>query len=225
MASILAGWTGTLDCKIYRHEPWLDPVSNQFPGAAIFVFWHEYMLVPCCLRRGTKLVLLASRSKDADWLIALGKAFEYDAVRGSSTRGGTQAVLKIVKQLKGKSLVITPDGPLGPRRVVSNGCIYLSSLLGLPIVPLACGYDRPWRIQNAWDKFAFPRVGSRVRMIMAKSILVPKKVDKDGVEEYRLMLENDLLNATYEAEEWAHSGSTKAGEQPMFPAKLASLQL
>lgn len=225
MATALAGWTETLDCKIYRYEPWLDPVSNKFPGAAIFVFWHEYMLVPCCMRRGTHLVLLASKHRDADWLISLAKAFEYDAVRGSSTKGGAQAVLKIVKQLRGKSLVITPDGPLGPRRVVSNGCIYLSSLLGIPIVPLACGYNKPWRIEGAWDKFALPRFGSRVRMIMGKSISVPKKVDKDGVEEYRARLEQELLAGTYEAEEWADSGSSRLGEQPMFAAKLASLHL
>ncbi len=225
MAASLTGWISTLDCRILRKEPWLDPVSSDFQGPAIYVFWHEYMLVPCCMRQGTNLVLLASKHKDADWLLGLAKAFGYDAVRGSTTSGGARAVLKIVKELQGKSLVITPDGPLGPRRIVSNGCVYLSSLLGIPIVPLACGYQKPWRIQRAWDKFALPRFGSRVRMIMDYSIEVPKKVTREEVESYRLMLEERLLASTLEAEEWANSGKTRAGEQPMFHAKLGSVKL
>ncbi len=225
IASSLVGWSQTLDAKILRHDPTLDPVSDQFTGPAIYVFWHEYMLVPCCMRRDTGLVLLASRHRDADWLIGLASGFGYDAVRGSTANGGAQAVLKIVKQLRGKSLVITPDGPLGPRRIASSGCIYLASLLGIPIVPLGCGYDSPWRFEKAWDCFAVPKPGSRVRSIMAEAIRVPKKISREEVESFRLAVESSLESATVQAEKWAQGGESIEGESPFFAAPAGTLTL
>lgn len=224
MAAGIVGWIQTLDSKIIRYDPLADPVVRGFKGPAIFVFWHEYMLVPCWARRGCDLVLLASRHRDADWLLGLASSFGYEAVRGSTSRGGAEAVLTIVRQLKGKSLVITPDGPLGPRRQVSSGCIYLSSLLGIPIVPLGCGYDRPWRFQRTWDQFACPRFGSRARIVLDHPIQAPKKLGKDGVEEYRQLVEQRLSNVTSIAEEWAIDGSTKAGEEPFYCARQESLE-
>lgn len=225
IASVLVGWSQTLDAKILRDDPSLDPISNRFSGPAIYVFWHEYMLVPCCMRRDTGLVLLASRHRDADWLIGLANGFGYDAVRGSTANGGAQAVLKIVKQLRGKSLVITPDGPLGPRRVASSGCIYLASLLGIPIVPLGCGYENPWRFQRAWDCFAIPKPGSRVRSIMGEAIRVPKKISRDEVEAMRGKVESDLEAVTLQAESWAQSGESIDSEAPFFAASAGTIHL
>jgi hypothetical protein len=36
----------------------------------------------------------------------------------------------------GVDLVVTPDGPKGPRQVVQIGVIHLAKATGLPIVPL-----------------------------------------------------------------------------------------
>ena len=57
-------------------------------------------------------------------------------------------------------LVITPDGPRGPRRQVQAGMVYLAARTGVPIVPVGIGYDRPWRTKS-WDRFAVPRPGVR----------------------------------------------------------------
>ena len=54
------------------------------------------------------------------------------------------------------NLTITPDGPRGPRRQLAQGPVYLASKLGMPIVAMGFGYDRPWRF-NSWDRFAIPR--------------------------------------------------------------------
>ena len=92
MAAGIVGWIQTLDSKILRYDPYADPVMRGFKGPAIFVFWHEYMLVPCWARRGCDLVLLASRHRDADWLLGLASSFGYEAVRGSTgCRGPTGA--------------------------------------------------------------------------------------------------------------------------------------
>ena len=86
------------------------------------------------------------------------------------------------------------------------GAVYLSSRLGLPLIPCGFGYDRPWRIERAWDKFAIPRPYSRARSITSKAIQVPPKLDRAALELWRLKVESMLECVTTQAEQWAESG-------------------
>ena len=112
-------------------------------------------------------------------------------------------------------LTITPDGPRGPRRRLAPGCVYLASKLGLPLVAMGFGYDRPWRVRSAWDQFAIPRPCSRARAIPSGEIFVPPDLDRNGLEHFRLKIENLLNRLTAEAESWAASGSRKLGQQKL----------
>src|SRR5207245_444117 len=42
-------------------------------------------------------------------------------------------------------LIVTPDGPRGPRRLMAEGPIFLASRLQMPIVCMGFAFDRPWR--------------------------------------------------------------------------------
>ena len=70
------------------------------------------------------------------------------------------------------NFTITPDGPRGPRRQLAQGSVYLASKLGIPIVPMGFGYDRPWRF-NSWDRFAIPRPYSRARAVVSPMMHIP----------------------------------------------------
>lgn len=224
MGAFIAGWMHTLDSRICFHDRSFDPASIGYRGPAIFVVWHEYLLLLFNARRDCGVVMLASQHRDADWLVALGGHFGFKPVRGSTNRGGAQAMLKIVRQLQGHDLVITPDGPRGPRRQVSNGCVYLSSLLEVPIIPIGCGYHRPWRYRRAWDQFAVPGIGSRVRAIVGAPIHVPKRISKEQVEEFRKQVELELTTITTEAEGWADQGESKDQELPLYPTTRNTLK-
>ena len=108
-------------------------------------------------------------------------------------------------------LTITPDGPRGPRRKLAVGPIYLASQLGLPIVPLGFGIDRPWRAKS-WDSFAVPKPFSQIRSIVGPEIHVPKNIERDDLEHYRQATETLLTDLTVESEQWAESGSRREGE-------------
>jgi lysophospholipid acyltransferase (LPLAT)-like uncharacterized protein len=125
-------------------------------------------------------------------------------VRGSTTRGG----VKVVRQMLGlrdTHLAITPDGPRGPRRRVQPGLIYLSSRLGLPIVPTGFAYQRPWRLKS-WDRFAVPRPFTRARCVTGDPVLVPADAERDLLEHYRVYVEQQLLAVSEQAEHWAEAG-------------------
>jgi lysophospholipid acyltransferase (LPLAT)-like uncharacterized protein len=111
-------------------------------------------------------------------------------------------------------LTITPDGPRGPRRKLSRGCLFLASKLQIPIVMLGLGYDRPWRAPT-WDKFAVPRLFSRARTIVSPEIYVPSQLDADTADRFADALETTMTRLCELAEDWAISGDLHVGESMM----------
>ena len=221
----IRAWMRTLDARIACYDPTMDPAVAGFNGPAIYVVWHEYLALPPCNRRGCDVTMLLSQHRDAHWLTEVINQFGFKTVRGSTSRGGVQAILKIRRSNLGTSLVITPDGPRGPRRELSSGCVFLAGLLGIPIVPLGCGFDRPWRNTGAWDKFAIPRPSSRARIVLGPAIQVPRKQSKEQIEEYRRYIESMLVAVTQEAETWAADGNKRVGERGFFPVPQGAIQL
>lgn len=201
----------TLDVRLTHYDRSVDPALPEFRGRSIYIFWHEYITFPISCWGNYDIAMLVSQHRDADWLIHAAEALRFQVVRGSSTRGGSQAIREL-KRLSGSlNLTITPDGPQGPRRQMALGPIYLSSRLGLPIVPVGFGYDRPWRF-NTWDAFALPRPFSRARAILGDRIVVPPRLDRDELEAFRQEVEWKLNRLTLEAEAWAEAGDGRVGE-------------
>jgi hypothetical protein len=138
----------------------------------------------------------------------------FDVVRGSTYRGSVAAVRELMRRGRRMHLTITPDGPRGPRRRMAQGPVYLSSRLGLPLVLMGLGYDRPWRLRT-WDRFAVPRLGTRARAVVSGRIHIPPNLDRDGIEHYRRRMERLLERLTREAEAWAEAGTGKQGQVPV----------
>jgi lysophospholipid acyltransferase (LPLAT)-like uncharacterized protein len=87
--------------------------------------------------RGQEAHILISRHRDGELIQRIVARFGFQAIRGSSTRGGALALRQLIRLGRsGVDLVVTPDGPKGPRQVVQPGVIQLARATGLPIVPL-----------------------------------------------------------------------------------------
>lgn len=209
--SLIRAWMATLDYRAYFYDPTVDPVHPANPGRMIYVFWHEYILLPIHMRGHCNLAMLLSRHHDADILYYLAHYLGFDTVRGSTRRGGASALMELIDKSRRMNLTITPDGPRGPRRQLAPGPVFLASKLGLPIVAMGLGLDRPWRLRS-WDRFAIPRPGSRARGLISPPIAVPPDLDRNGLEQFRLKVERMLNRLTVEAEAWAEAGTPKLGE-------------
>ncbi len=209
-------WMSTLSYRAARYDPTVDPADASFIGPAIYVFWHETIPLPIYMRPNCRLSMLLSQHQDAEVLSHVAHFAGLQVVRGSSNRGGTSALRTMIERGKGMSLAITPDGPRGPRRELAQGCIYLSSRLQIPIVPIAVGYDRPWRNRSSWDKFAFPRPFSRCRAILGPRLQMPPEIEKCDIEHYRLWVQQQLDQLTLLAEDWAERRCDVAGSERLF---------
>jgi lysophospholipid acyltransferase (LPLAT)-like uncharacterized protein len=213
-STLIRFWMDALDFKIALYDPAVDPASPECRGQKIYIFWHEYILFPISLRGHCNLAMLLSQHRDADILSRVAYHLGFEFVRGSTRRGGIVAIRELLRKSQRMHLAITPDGPRGPRRHLAPGAVYLASKLGLPLVAMGFGFDRPWRAPS-WDRFAIPRPLSRARAVIAPEVRLPADLDRDGIEHYRQEVERLLNRMTDEAEAWASSGTRKICQRPL----------
>lgn len=210
-ATSIRSWMSTLDYRAWYYDETIDP-ALPCAQSRIYLFWHEYILFPISLRGHCNLTMLISRHRDAEILGRAAHHLGFEVVRGSTTRGGVSALRSMLRSGVRRHLTITPDGPRGPRRVLAQGPVYLASKLGLPLVLLGFGYQRPWRL-GSWDRFALPRPWSRARVVASPEIHIPPDLDREGTEHYRRSIESFLNRLTAEAESWAAAGTRKSAER------------
>jgi hypothetical protein len=122
----------------------------------ILAFWHDQLLMMVKGYRGPGAKILISASEDGELIARTMVRFGQGAVRGSSTRGG-RAAFKALLQLSREpvDLVLTPDGPKGPRHTVKEGVVQLARLSGRPVIPMAFACSRGHRFAS-WDRFLLP---------------------------------------------------------------------
>ena len=146
MALVTVGG-GTVDTLMQKGTP------------IIIAFWHGRQLMMPLVYRGTSASILISQHRDGQMIANIMKKFGFHAIRGSSTRGGMQALRQlVVAGRRGQDLVITPDGPRGPACHVQMGVLSLAKITGFPIVPLtfACSKKKSFR---AGMGFKYPSRG------------------------------------------------------------------
>ena len=104
----------------------------------ILAFWHAQQLMIPLGYRGAGSTVLISQHGDGEIIARIIARFGHQAVRGSSTRGGAGALRALIKLGRaGRDVVVTPDGPKGPRQMAKLGVVQLAKATGLPIMPLA----------------------------------------------------------------------------------------
>lgn len=214
--AVVRRWMATLRIRAEYGDPTIDPVHPAYQGAKIYVFWHENILLPLYLRGHCNISMLLSRHFDADILARVAGMMGFGVVRGSSFHGGSAAVRELSERAETGNLTMTPDGPRGPRRRLAAGCVFLASSLGIPLVAMGLGYDRPWRL-GTWDRFAVPRPGSRGRAVVSRAIQIPPQLDRDQLERHRAGVERLLNHLSDDAQQWATMGGRRPGDQAVRP--------
>ena len=193
-----------LTLRVRREEATVAPLwAARAP--VIYAVWHgRVLLLPHLYgRRGCHV--LASRSRDGEVVARWITRFGLVPVRGSSSRGGGDALRRLARALRsGGEVVVVPDGPTGPREVLKPGVIALARLTGAPIVPMAVGVSREWRLRS-WDEFRIPKPFARCVMRFGEPIRVPAATDRAALEAARKDVEVALRSVTWQVDEEARA--------------------
>lgn len=122
----------------------------------ILAFWHDQLFLMTKGYRGPGAKILISASTDGELIARTMHCFGFGAIRGSSSRGGRKAFRELLGMASEPvDLVLTPDGPKGPRHQVKDGVVQLARLSARPVVPLAFACSRGHRFAS-WDRFLLP---------------------------------------------------------------------
>jgi lysophospholipid acyltransferase (LPLAT)-like uncharacterized protein len=145
----------------------------------ILAFWHNrlFLMAPYYERycRGRTALALISRSRDGQFISDLAACFGVKSARGSSSRHGVSASMTAIHAARDKKLdiVITPDGPRGPRYSIQPGILRIAQATRRPIVTVTTNLT--WKRElKSWDRFQVPYPFSRCELISGEPIFVPE---------------------------------------------------
>ena len=138
----------------------------------LFAFWHSRQIILPIVRGDDEIYCLISSSRDGEYVARVARLFGRRTVRGSTTRGGYEAMKQMMSVLRSGGIVaITPDGPLGPAEVVKPGVVQMAQRVSCPIVPIAFDASRK-KVFASWDGFHLPYPFSRIAIVFGEPVFI-----------------------------------------------------
>ncbi len=175
-----------------------EDAIKKADGRAVYITWHQRMSYHFHYFGSRHVTMMISQSRDGEYAARVAKWLGFKNVRGSSTRGGSQAMRRLIREIKrGETGGMLADGPLGPPRVAKIGSVIIAKETGAPMIPVLWGTDRCW-VLNTWDRYLIPKPFAKIAIRYEKPIWVPAEADnRDHLETYRLLLEKELNEGTH----------------------------
>ena len=163
----------------------------------LFALWHGRMFLSIQAHRHEEIVTMASQSKDGEIIAGWLERNGYSVVRGSSTRGGSEALREMVRRIRsGSNAALTVDGPTGPPRRAQPGIVQLARLTGGWILPVSSSSGRP-KFLRSWDRYLVPMPFSKNVVLYGEPFPVGLEEPDEDVQR---RLEASLDGATAEAD-------------------------
>ena len=187
-------------------RPPTDETATATDPPVVLSFWHNrsmlalHLIRGVLIRRGLDVTSLISQSRDGDLAAHLADAWNMKYIRGSSTRGGREALRAIYKVTRdGSSPVMIPDGPHGPLYRFKVGAAVLAQMSQAPILPLGFAASSAWRIKS-WDRLIVPKPFARITVVVGPPQRLQRNLDSDALEAERQRLETLITTLTDRAE-------------------------
>ncbi|MCA9083609.1 MAG: lysophospholipid acyltransferase family protein [Planctomycetaceae bacterium] len=159
--------------------PYIRPTTNE---RFCFCLWHDAIVTAIFGLKSYRLAGLMSRHQDGSYAAIAARLNGIAQFRGSSSRGGAQATRQLLEQ-SDMHVCITPDGPRGPRRVMKDGIVYMSSRTGRPIVPTTAIATRFWSVPASWSDMLIPKPFSTLYLIAGTPLMVPAEASREQISE------------------------------------------
>lgn len=159
----------------------------------IYLTWHEHILPMARHFRNRNVAAIASGNRDGMLLSNVLTAWGFTVINGSSSRGGMAAIREAIRELGGgRSLIITPDGPRGPRREAKPGAAQISRLSGKSVVPVSFHPRSAVRLKS-WDRFLIPLPFTRLEIRFGEALCMEPD---ESIESFTARL-SAILNKDY----------------------------
>lgn len=139
-----------------------------------------------------------SKSRDGDPLALLANSYKTGKAIRVPHNARHQALKAVIQSLKENSdvIVITPDGPRGPRYVAKPGIVAAAQETGAHVVPFSWTATRFWQLKT-WDKMIFPKPFSTILVTFGEPVSLNHLTQEEGTS----FLQETLLSLEKKANE------------------------
>ncbi|MEM1421554.1 MAG: DUF374 domain-containing protein [Pseudomonadota bacterium] len=178
-------------------------------GGFLASVWHSRLIPIAMLRpRGRRALALVSNNRDGDLIARVVANTGGEVVRGSSRdpkkadkeKKGSEALRTMVQAVAEEVIVVvTPDGPRGPRQRIKPGVVLAAAAAGCPVLPVA--YSVRWGFTlKSWDRFLVPLPFNSGVFVFEAPIPPADPDDPASIQERIEQLEAAMARATAEAD-------------------------
>lgn len=167
--------------RVRNAEGWQRMRAEKKPW--VFALWHAVLLPVAFKHSDEGVAVLVSQHRDGELIARVLAAWGNSTVRGSTTRGGSRALLAMIKELEqGVPVAVTPDGPKGPAREFQPGALIAAQRARVPVIAIAVHADRAWRLKS-WDRFVIPKFFARVTFAYGDPTMVGGSSPREAAAE------------------------------------------
>lgn len=160
----------------------LQVSGSHLPERGVVAFWHGEMLPIWMMCRSRRPTALVSASADGALLTQLLADWSYHVIRGSSSQGGSEALAEMTDAATRGLVLVTPDGPRGPRHHVKPGAVVAAHRAGVPVIPVRMQCARKQVFDRSWDLFELPWPFATIRITIGEPLAIAPDADRSEVD-------------------------------------------
>ncbi len=159
-------------------------VNTASQGPCILSLWHNRLaLLPEIMTKSAPQFIYTafiSKSRDGDSLALLTQSYSVGRVLRVAHNARHHALNQMIQRLKqcGEIMLITPDGPRGPRYEVKPGIIVAAQEAEAKVVPFSWQVNRAWEL-STWDKMLIPKPFSKITVSFGPALSFTKSSTTD----------------------------------------------
>ena len=158
----------------------------------ILAFWHsQLMMISLSWKNNKNVNILASGHSDGRFGAIVGKYFNLNNIQ-TSKKNKSISLKSIFRLLNDNNYIgITPDGPRGPKEIVSEGIIKIAKIAKIPIIPIGFWSSKNFKLKS-WDSFLITLPFSKCSFVWNEPLKIPYSTDESKLQHYQNLLEKKL---------------------------------
>ncbi len=166
----------------------------------ILAFWHsQLMMIGFSWKKNNNVNILASGHSDGRFGAIVGKYFNLNNIQ-TSKKNKSISMRFIFKLLNENNYVgITPDGPRGPREIVSEGIIKIAKSSKVPIIPIGFWSSKNFKLKS-WDSFLITLPFSKCSFVWSKPLEIPYNIQENQIQHYQKLLQEKINQSVKKAQ-------------------------
>ncbi len=136
---------------------------------------------------------LISKSRDGDLLAALVNRYSQAKAIRVAHNAKHQGLRDVIQHLNDEKrvIVVTPDGPQGPRYRIKPGIAVAAKTTAAKIIPLSWSCTSFWQLRT-WDKLIIPKPFSTIHLVFGTPLAIPEDSPL-SLDDHLQYLESSLL--------------------------------